>query len=160
MTYDVCVVGHVGAPLASVLAARGLRTFICDINEAAVTSIMKSVFPLRRGRRRVSVAGGAGIRQSRRIVADRGRREGGNRRDHYRHPDRRIQNPVWDAVSRCVDALLPHLRGAQLLILRSTVSPGTTDRLQQYLVNRGFNVPVAFDAGIAATAAWYRDCVV
>src|SRR5262249_52752677 len=53
-------------------------------------------------------------------------------------------NPVQLEVQRCVDNLLPHLAEDQLLILRSTVYPGTTDWLQDYLRRLGRRNSVAF----------------
>ena len=35
-------------------------------------------------------------------------------------------NPVRSVVQSCIDGLLPHLADGQLLVLRSTVFPGTT----------------------------------
>ena len=42
-------------------------------------------------------------------------------------------NPVRKVVQNCIDALLPALADGQLLVLRSTVFPGTTDWLAEYL---------------------------
>jgi UDP-N-acetyl-D-mannosaminuronic acid dehydrogenase len=47
-------------------------------------------------------------------------------------------------VQECIDALLPHLTDGQLLVLRSTVFPGTTDWLHGYLERKGRNLKVAF----------------
>lgn len=146
-TFDVCVVGgagHVGAPLSAVLAARGFRTLIYDINEGALRSIMNGVFPF------VEQAGDLLLREA---LAS-GNLEGSSRIEDVAFaetlvvtvgtPIDEFQNPVWDAVSGCLEELLPYLHNTHLLILRSTVSPGTTDRLQEFLVRRGFRVPVAF----------------
>ena len=46
--YDVCVIGgagHVGAPLAAVLASRGFKTLIYDLNDSALRSILNGRFP-------------------------------------------------------------------------------------------------------------------
>ena len=53
-------------------------------------------------------------------------------------------NPVHGAVKECVDELLPHIADGQLLILRSTVYPGTTDWLSKYLARQGRRLRVAF----------------
>jgi UDP-N-acetyl-D-mannosaminuronic acid dehydrogenase len=53
-------------------------------------------------------------------------------------------NPVRKVVQDCIDALLPHLIDGQLLVLRSTVFPGTTDWLHGYLARKGRNLKVAF----------------
>jgi UDP-N-acetyl-D-mannosaminuronic acid dehydrogenase len=47
-------------------------------------------------------------------------------------------------VQDCVDALLPTLADGQLVVLRSTVFPGTTDWLASYLKTRGRGLKVAF----------------
>jgi UDP-N-acetyl-D-mannosaminuronic acid dehydrogenase len=53
-------------------------------------------------------------------------------------------NPVQAEVQRCIDGLLPHVADEQLLILRSTVYPGTTDWLHDYLKRLGRKNRVAF----------------
>jgi UDP-N-acetyl-D-mannosaminuronic acid dehydrogenase len=146
-TYDICVIGgagHVGAPLATVLAARGFRTLIYDINDASVQSIVGGRFPF------LEEGGEAMLRQA---LAS-GRLSGSSKREDIATADVLVvtigtpidefQNPVWDAVTRCVSDLLPHMASTRLLILRSTVAPGTTDRLQQLLTTRGFSTAVAF----------------
>src|SRR6266851_10179775 len=146
-SYDICVIGgagHVGAPLATVLAARGFRTLIYDINDAAVRSIMNGRFPfLERG-------GESLLRQA--LAA--GQLFGSSRQDDVANaavlvvtigtPIDEFHNPVWDAVTRCVTDLLPHMDNTKLLILRSTVAPGTTDRLQQLLSSRGIATAIEF----------------
>jgi UDP-N-acetyl-D-mannosaminuronic acid dehydrogenase len=47
-------------------------------------------------------------------------------------------------VQDCVDALLPSLADGQLVVLRSTVFPGTTDWLASYLRAKGRRLKVAF----------------
>ena len=47
-------------------------------------------------------------------------------------------------VQDCVDDLLPSLVDGQLLILRSTVFPGTTDWLEGYLQSQGRKLKLAF----------------
>jgi UDP-N-acetyl-D-mannosaminuronic acid dehydrogenase len=147
VTYDICVVGgagHVGAPLSAVLAARGFRTLIYDLNENAVASILEGRFPF------VEEGGEAVLRQA---LAS-GSLSGTSRKEDVAQartvvitigtPIDEFQNPVWDAVTRCVGDLLPSLQNTELLILRSTVAPGTTERLQRFLTERGFDIPVAF----------------
>jgi UDP-N-acetyl-D-mannosaminuronic acid dehydrogenase len=47
-------------------------------------------------------------------------------------------------VQQCIDDLLPHLSDDQLLVLRSTVYPGTTDWLHDYLARLGRKNKIAF----------------
>jgi UDP-N-acetyl-D-mannosaminuronic acid dehydrogenase len=53
-------------------------------------------------------------------------------------------NPTLKVIKACVDGLLPHLSDGQLLILRSTVYPGTTDWLADYVKKCGRNIKIAF----------------
>jgi UDP-N-acetyl-D-mannosaminuronic acid dehydrogenase len=53
-------------------------------------------------------------------------------------------NPVRKVIQDCVDALLPYLSDGQLLVLRSTVFPGTTDWIDAYLRRQGCRLKVAF----------------
>jgi UDP-N-acetyl-D-mannosaminuronic acid dehydrogenase len=53
-------------------------------------------------------------------------------------------NPVRKVVQDCIDALLPYVADGQLLVLRSTVFPGTTDWLDAYLLRRNRRLKVAF----------------
>jgi UDP-N-acetyl-D-mannosaminuronic acid dehydrogenase len=53
-------------------------------------------------------------------------------------------NPVRKVVQDCIDGLLPHLADGQLVVLRSTVFPGTTDWLAAYLKRQGRELKVAF----------------
>jgi UDP-N-acetyl-D-mannosaminuronic acid dehydrogenase len=47
-------------------------------------------------------------------------------------------------VQDCIDAMLPRLADGQLLVLRSTVFPGTTDWLASYLTAKGRKLKLAF----------------
>ena len=53
-------------------------------------------------------------------------------------------NPVRRVVQACFDGMLPRLADGQLVVLRSTVFPGTTDWLASYLESKGRKLQVAF----------------
>jgi len=55
-----------------------------------------------------------------------------------------FHNPMRDVVLDCVGDLLPHLDAVRLIVLRSTVSPGTTEDLTRFLKRRGRDIAVAF----------------
>src|SRR4051812_31899193 len=134
--FDVCVVGgagHVGAPLAMVLARHGLRTLIYDINQNALdklasgqlpfmeedgAKLLSEVLPTGRLGFTSDVKGIAGIPT---IILTIGT------------PVDEFQNPLVSVVEECIDTLLPHLSDGQLLVLRSTVFPGVTERAHRYL---------------------------
>ncbi|HTF88773.1 MAG TPA: nucleotide sugar dehydrogenase [Planctomycetota bacterium] len=53
-------------------------------------------------------------------------------------------NPRFEVYKDLIDEDRSHLRSGQLLILRSTVYPGTTERMAKALVTEGFDIDVAF----------------
>src|SRR5581483_7851867 len=53
-------------------------------------------------------------------------------------------NPVRQVVQDCIDELLPHLADGQLLVLRSTVFPGTTDWLDNHIRRQGRKLRIAY----------------
>ena len=57
--------------------------------------------------------------------------------DEFLNPDRQI-------VQDCIDTLLPYLGDGQLLVLRSTLYPGTTDWIGTHLRRRNRDLKVAF----------------
>jgi UDP-N-acetyl-D-mannosaminuronic acid dehydrogenase len=145
--FDACVVGgagHVGAPLAIVLANKGYRTLIYDLNKGAMDLLAKGRMPfLEEGGEpllRTALADGklgfsddvAHIRGVAYVVITIGT------------PLDEFHNPDVGALTDCMDALLPHLSDDQTLILRSTVFPGATDYLHNYLQTRGRKTLVAF----------------
>jgi UDP-N-acetyl-D-mannosaminuronic acid dehydrogenase len=144
---DVTVVGgagHVGVPLVLALAEAGLRVNINDLNK-------ESLDTLEGGRLPFIEYGAEGV-LSKALI---------NRRLVFTHSSDRISsrgpviitigtpideflNPVRKVVQDCVDALLPSLADGQLVVLRSTVFPGTTEWLTAYLQAQGRKLKVAF----------------
>ena len=55
-----------------------------------------------------------------------------------------FHNPVTSLLTRCLDSLLPHLDSRALVILRSTVAPGTTEFLHRHLAEMGIRPKLAF----------------
>jgi UDP-N-acetyl-D-mannosaminuronic acid dehydrogenase len=145
--YDVAVVGgagHVGIPLSLVLADRGLRTLIYDINQAAVRELQAGRLPfieedgedLLRKALKARMLGfsqnPAELRGIPVVVLTIGT------------PIDEFHNPNFSLLTRTVDVLLPHLTSGQTIILRSTVAPGVTEFLEGYLRRRGSKVGLAF----------------
>jgi UDP-N-acetyl-D-mannosaminuronic acid dehydrogenase len=144
---SVCVVGgagHVGAPLAIVLASHGFRTLIYDTNPASVEQLASGKMPfleadteellgkVLRGGLLSFTSRAADIARVSYVVVTIGT------------PIDEFHNPELRVIRECIDDLLPHLSEGQTLILRSTVFPGVTDYVHQYLERNGKNVLVAF----------------
>lgn len=144
---DVCVVGgggHVGLPLALTFADSGLKTVIYDTNRRTVERIRSGVMPF-------AEAGGEAMLQ--RVLS--GDRLVVTETPHLLQeceyvvliigtPVDEHLNPSFTGIHRAVEACLDSLRDGQILVLRSTVFPGTTEHIQRYLDKKGLQIQVAF----------------
>jgi UDP-N-acetyl-D-mannosaminuronic acid dehydrogenase len=146
-THDVVVVGgggHVGLPLAIAFASRGLRTVVFDVNAQAVATVLAGELPFREPDaqpvlRRVLDEGlltattdGSVIGLAEHVVVVIGT------------PVDEHLNPDPHAVPKALSAGSQHLRAGQLVVLRSTVYPGVTRRVEKLLAAEGLEIDVAF----------------
>ncbi|HEV3164254.1 MAG TPA: nucleotide sugar dehydrogenase [Isosphaeraceae bacterium] len=144
--FDVCVVGgcgHVGLPLAITFAHQGLKVSVYDINERSIELVRSGRMPfLENGAepvlqqvigRSLDVANDPGlVSQSRFVVVVIGT------------PVDEHLNPTFHTMRRFFATLLPHLVDGQCVILRSTVYPGTTEKVNELIATAGKDVCVAF----------------
>jgi len=144
--YDICVVGgcgHVGLPLAITFADRGLRVSIYDINERAVETV-------RSGRMPFIETGAEPL--LRRVIGETltvGKEPGlVGQAEHVLviigTPVDEHLNPTFHTMRRFFATLLPHLKDGQCLILRSTVYPGTTEKVREMVAASGKKLHIAF----------------
>lgn len=145
--FDVVVVGgggHVGLPLAIAFADRGLRVGIYDLNELAVKTILSGELPFMEDGatevlQRVLAAGRLEATVDPSVVS---------RGEHIvvviGTPVDEHLNPDPHAVPRALAECKQHFRHGQLLVLRSTVYPGVTQRVEKLLAAEGIDVDVAF----------------
>ena len=144
---DICVLGgagHIGLPLALTFAYQGCRVVVCDVNEAALDTIRAGKMPfaerggevlLRRAlkERRLSLTSDpSSVVSAATVIVTIGA------------PAEELGGPTLAVFEKLAEDLLPHLSDDQLVVLRSTVSPGTTDGLHDYLRAKGRNPKVAF----------------
>ena len=143
---DVTVVGgagHVGIPLVIALADAGLRVNVNDTNKQGLTALQAGRLPF--------IEHGASDALSK-ALAD-GRLFFTSSPDKISRrgpviitigtPIDEFLNPVRKVVQDCIK-LLPSLNDGQLVVLRSTVFPGTTDWMMSYFTARGRNLKLAF----------------
>ncbi len=144
---DVTVVGgagHVGVPLVLALAEAGLRVNVNDLNQASLDTLKAGRLPfIEHGAASVLTKALAGNRLAFSHSPDR-ISPGGPVIITIGTPVDEFFNPVRRVVQDCVDAMLPSLVDGQLVVLRSTVFPGTTDWLASYLEAKGRKLKVAF----------------
>jgi len=146
-TADLTVVGgagHVGIPLVLSFAAKGLRVNVNDLNLDNLAALKSGRLPF------IEYGAGELLRDALRdqrlsFTSKPGEISGsgpvivtiGTPVDEFLNPERQV-------IQDCIDVLLPHLRDGQLLVLRSTLYPGTTDWINAYLGHKGRSLKVAF----------------
>ena len=144
---DVVVVGgagHVGAPLSIVLASRGIRTLIHDLNEQSLSLLRAGQMPFRED----------GAEPMLKSALSRGLLEFSSNPASIAGvpvvivtigtPIDEFQNPSVSLLTLCMDTLMPYLSDDQLIVLRSTVAPGVTEYLATYLKACGKEPLLAF----------------
>jgi UDP-N-acetyl-D-mannosaminuronic acid dehydrogenase len=146
-TYDVVVVGgagHVGLPLAIAFASRGLKVCIYDINEKSVATVLGGELPFREEGAQVVLRevlddGSLTATTDDRVIGD-----GEHVVVVIGTPVDEHLNPDPHAVPKALRAGRHHLRAGQLVVLRSTVYPGVTKRVEKMLSDEKVHVDVAF----------------
>jgi UDP-N-acetyl-D-mannosaminuronic acid dehydrogenase len=136
--------GHVGIPLVLALAQAGLRVNVNDINKTNLDMLREGCPPF------IEYGAEVVLKKAlteRRLVFTRspeGVSKGGPVIITVGTPIDEFLNPVRKVVQDCIADLLPFLADGQLVVLRSTVFPGTTDWLASYLRSTGRDLLVAF----------------
>jgi UDP-N-acetyl-D-mannosaminuronic acid dehydrogenase len=136
--------GHVGLPLSLAFAKAGLRVGIVDIAEATLARIGRGEMPfleagadellaelLPTGRIELS-ASAEMLRRTRQVIVVVGT------------PIDEFLNPSMTVFERTVDQIFPHLQPGTLVVLRSTVYPGTSEYMAGAFEARACSVDVAF----------------
>jgi UDP-N-acetyl-D-mannosaminuronic acid dehydrogenase len=136
--------GHVGLPLALVLADSGFEAVSLDISEETVTKINLGEMPfIENGAQEllnrtlanksfVATTKHSSIESAEIVVIVIGTPV-----DEHLNPD---PNSVVHAVSACI----PYMNSEQLVILRSTVFPGVTERVKNLLEESNLHPDVTF----------------
>jgi UDP-N-acetyl-D-mannosaminuronic acid dehydrogenase len=144
---DVTVVGgagHVGIPLVLALAEAGLRVNVNDLNRQSLDTLKSGRLPfIEHGAQSVLTKA---LAANRLVFTDSSDKisAGGPVIITIGTPVDEFLNPVRKVVQDCIDAILPALADGQLLVLRSTVFPGTTGWLASYLQGKDRKLKVAF----------------
>jgi UDP-N-acetyl-D-mannosaminuronic acid dehydrogenase len=144
--HDVCVIGgggHVGLPFALICADSGLRTVIYDLDSHKVELIRSGTMPFYE----------EGAEEMLERVLDSNRLQVEDRPDLMSQcrflvmiigtPVDEHLNPSFAAIDRALHRSREHLRDGQVLILRSTVFPGTSQRIQRFLDESNLQISVA-----------------
>ncbi|MBI5223430.1 nucleotide sugar dehydrogenase [Candidatus Micrarchaeota archaeon] len=145
-----CVIGigRVGLPLAIYFASKGIPTYGIDIDAKKIDLINGGKMPFKEEgaqaelQKVINKTFWATTDFSKISEVDVIVMTLGTPVDEY-------LNPVFSQIHGSLDAMIPHLREGQTLILRSTVSPGSTEHVKNYIEQKrnfkvGENLFVAF----------------
>lgn len=138
--------GHVGLPLSLLLAERGCCVTIIDCDESKLASIKSGRFPFLE-------AGGPELLE--RCLAEFPERLSFTAEYAAAHdcdvvlltigtPVDEHLNPQLSSVESCIRQLRPCLQDGQTLLLRSTLFPGTSDRIRAILQEATLDIGVSF----------------
>jgi len=144
--YDVCIIGgcgHVGLPLAIVFANKGLKVCIYDIDKKAMEIVNRGKMPFLeegaeemlekvRGRSLFTTDDPEVISKSKFIVIVIGT------------PVDEHLNPKFYLMKNFFKSLLPYFKDGQFIILRSTVFPGTTEKINELFKSNNLSVYVTY----------------
>ena len=124
--------GHIGLPLSIVFANKGFDVAVLDKNRTAMELAKKGIMPFKEK---------DGTKNLKKALKKKIK--------FYSKPSKYISNstivitvgtpvddflnPDMSQIKNCIDSLFPYLNKGQLIILRSTVYPGTSEWLYEYL---------------------------
>ena len=144
--YPVAVVGgcgHVGLPLALAFASRGLKVRVYDVDQAGVDQVNAGQMPFDEPGAAEALAKVAGdglvagtdpaiLAEAEHVIFVLGT------------PIDEHLNPDPESVADAIMGISEHLRDGQLIVLRSTLFPGATAKIEARLVEAGLSLDVAF----------------
>jgi UDP-N-acetyl-D-mannosaminuronic acid dehydrogenase len=146
MVFDVCVVGgcgHVGLPLSLAFALRGKRVAIFDADHDKVAKVSRGEIPF------MEEGGEEGLREALRC----GNLVATTKPDVIAQSDAVVLvvatpiddhlSPSFHAMEVVLSSYREYLRDGQLIVLRSTLYPGTAARVNRWLVENGFKSDLA-----------------
>jgi UDP-N-acetyl-D-mannosaminuronic acid dehydrogenase len=144
---DLTVVGgagHVGIPLVLSFASKGLTVNVNDLNRDGLATLRAGRLPFieygadelltnaLRDNKLIFTSSPGEISRSGPVIVTIGTPV-----DEFLNPERHV-------ILDCIDSLLPHLDDGQLLVLRSTLYPGTTEAVATHLQKKQRRLNVAF----------------
>lgn len=145
--YDVCIVGgcgHVGLPLGMAFADRQQNVVLYDINKEVIKKVNSGIVPFKENDAEPMLAR---VLKSKKLLATDNVKVIGQSQVIVlvigTPVDEHLNPKVSDIIS-AIKEIEVQLRDDQLLIMRSTLYPGVTEKVEQYLRKKGKKTKVAF----------------
>lgn len=146
-SYDVCIVGgcgHVGLPFGMALADEGQNVALYDINEAVIAKVNKGVVPFKENGAE-EVLGR--VIKNKKLLATNDPKVVADAKTVVMvigTPVDEHLNPKVGDIIRAIKEIEDYLDDDQLLVMRSTLFPGVTEKAHAYLQKQGKKTLVAF----------------
>jgi UDP-N-acetyl-D-mannosaminuronic acid dehydrogenase len=145
--YDICIVGgcgHVGLPLGMAFADKGQNVVLYDINEPVIAKVNKGIVPFKEsGAEKVL----GRVIKNKKLLATNDRKVIAASKTVVLvigTPVDEHLNPKVSEIIRSIKDIEDYLSDDQLLIMRSTLFPGVTDKVHAYLKKQDRKTLVAF----------------
>ena len=125
--------GHIGLPLSVLFANSGLKVNCFDINDELIQKCKSGIFPYKEKKGNINLKKAI---KSKKINFISSPDQSINNSDiiiTIGTPVDEFMNPVSDLIFKCIDQIMPFISKNSLIILRSTVYPGTTQMVQDYV---------------------------
>ncbi|MFC1901898.1 nucleotide sugar dehydrogenase [Chloroflexota bacterium] len=144
--YDICVIGgcgRIGLPIAIAMADKGKKVVVYDLDKTRLEQVRQGIMPFREegcdellrrvvNKNLIATEDPALISRCKFVVVTIGT------------PVEEHLNPQYGNMVRFFQDLLPYLAAGQYIILRSTVYPGTAERVDSFLKEKGAGVHLTF----------------
>jgi len=146
-SFDICIVGgcgHVGLPLGMAFADQGQAVALYDINEVVIAKVNNGVVPFKENGAEPVLKR---VLRSKKLLATNDPDVIGNSKTVVLvigTPVDEHLNPKVDDIINAIKQIQDQLRDDQLLVMRSTLYPGVTDKVKHYLDKQGKKTLVAF----------------
>lgn len=146
-SYDICIVGgcgHVGLPLGMAFADRGQKVALYDINEPVIAKVNMGIVPFKENGAKDVLER---VVESGKLVATSDPKVIANAKTVVTvvgTPVDEHLNPKVGEIINAIKEIQEYLNDDQLLVMRSTLFPGVTDKVHAYLRKQKKKTLVAF----------------
>jgi len=146
-SFDICIVGgcgHVGLPLGMAFADQGKNVALYDINEVVIAKVNNGVVPFKENGAEPVLKR---VLKAKKLLATNDPEVIGNSKTVVLvigTPVDEHLNPKVDDIINAIKQIQDQLQDDQLLVMRSTLYPGVTDKVKHYLDKQGKKTLVAF----------------
>jgi len=144
---SLCIIGgagHIGLPLGVTFANHDVITTLFDINQTNLTKIQSGIFPFKEDDGEIQLRAALDRKTLRVSASPTSISDSdivimviGTPIDAYLNPD-------FKGILATIDKYFDYFKDGQILILRSTIFPGTSAKVQRYFKDKGKKISLAF----------------